>query len=79
MSISEGTRLPDATLIKMGANGPEAVSVAALTAGRKVVIFAVPGAFTPTCQSAHVPGFIAVKDQLAAKGVDEIVCVAVNE
>lgn len=79
MSISEGTRLPDATLVKLGANGPEAVSVAALTAGRKVVIFAVPGAFTPTCHSAHVPGFIAVKDQLAAKGVDEIVCVAVND
>lgn len=79
MTISEGTRLPDATLVKMGANGPEAISVAALTGGRKVVIFAVPGAFTPTCHSAHVPGFIAARDQLAAKGIDEIVCIAVND
>lgn len=79
MSISQGTRLPDATLVKMGAAGPEAISVSTLTAGRKVVIFAVPGAFTPTCHSAHVPGFIAVKEQLAAKGVDEVVCIAVND
>ena len=63
----------------MGDKGPEAVSVAALTAGRKVVIFAVPGAFTPTCHSAHVPSFIRTKDALAAKGVDEVVCVAVND
>ncbi len=79
MSISEGARLPDAALVKMGPNGPEAVSVSALTAGRKVVIFAVPGAFTPTCHTAHMPGFIAVKDQLAAKGIDEIVCISVND
>ena len=79
MSISEGARLPDAALVKMGPNGPEAVSVSALTARRKVVIFAVPGAFTPTCHTAHMPGFIAVKDQLAAKGIDEIVCISVND
>lgn len=79
MSISEGASLPDAALVKMGPNGPEAVSVSALTAGRKVVIFAVPGAFTPTCHTAHMPGFIAVKDQLAAKGIDEIVCISVND
>lgn len=79
MSISEGSHLPDATLVKMGANGPEAVSVSALTAGRKVVIFAVPGAFTPTCHSAHVPGFIAAREALAAKGVDEIICISVND
>lgn len=79
MPISEGDRLPDATLIRLGANGPEKVSVADLTRGRKVVLFAVPGAFTPTCHSAHVPSFIRQKDALAAKGVDEIVCVSVND
>jgi peroxiredoxin len=79
MSISEGARLPDAALVKLGPNGPETVSVSALTAGRKVVIFAVPGAFTPTCHAAHLPGFIAVKDQLAAKGIDEVVCISVND
>jgi cytochrome c peroxidase len=79
MSISVGDRLPDATFSRLGPNGPEAVSVKDLTEGRKVVIFAVPGAFTPTCHSAHVPGFIAAKDALAEKGIDEIICVSVND
>lgn len=79
MTLSVGDRLPDATLSRLGANGPENVSVAELTKGRKVVIFAVPGAFTPTCHSAHMPGFIHAKDAFAAKGVDEIVCLAVND
>ena len=79
MSISTGDKLPDATLIKMGAEGPEAVNLADRLAGRKVVIFAVPGAFTPTCHSAHVPSFVRTKDQLADKGVDEIICVSVND
>lgn len=79
MTISEGSKLPDATLVRMGADGPEEVSMADLTKGRKVVIFAVPGAFTPTCHSAHVPSFIRTKTSFDAKGVDEIVCVAVND
>jgi peroxiredoxin len=79
MTISVGQTLPEATLIHMGANGPEAVSVHARAKGRKVVIFAVPGAFTPTCHSAHVPSFIRTKDGFAAKGVDEIICVSVND
>lgn len=79
MTISEGQTLPEATLIRMGEGGAEAVSISALTKGRKVVIFAVPGAFTPTCHSAHVPSFIRTKDGFAAKGVDEIVCVSVND
>ncbi len=79
MTISQGDRLPDATLVKLGEKGPEAVSVADTTKGRKVVIFAVPGAFTPTCHSAHVPSFVRTKDQFAAKGVDEIICVSVND
>jgi glutaredoxin/glutathione-dependent peroxiredoxin len=79
MPISKGDRLPEAQLTRLGAKGPEAVSVSDLTRDRKVVIFAVPGAFTPTCHSAHVPSFIRQKDALAAKGVDEVICVSVND
>lgn len=79
MSISTGDKLPEANLMQMGAEGPEAVSLADKTAGRKVVIFAVPGAYTPTCHSAHVPSFIRTKDALAGKGVDEIICISVND
>lgn len=79
MTISAGQTLPEATLIRMGEGGAEAVSISSLTKGRKVVIFAVPGAFTPTCHSAHVPSFIRTKDGFAAKGVDEIICVSVND
>lgn len=74
-----GDKLPEADLIKLGADGPETVSVSSLTAGRKVILFAVPGAYTPTCHSAHVPSFIRTKDAFAEKGVDEIVCVSVND
>ncbi|MCR9157432.1 MAG: peroxiredoxin [Rhodobacteraceae bacterium] len=79
MTIAPGDTLPEATLVKMGADGPEAVSLADHAKGKKVVIFAVPGAFTPTCHSAHVPSFIRTKDQFAEKGVDEIICVSVND
>jgi cytochrome c peroxidase len=79
MTISQGDKLPDATLVQMGADGPAQVSVAEKTKGRKVVIFAVPGAFTPTCHSAHVPSFVRTKAQFDAKGVDEIICVSVND
>ena len=77
--ISVGDPLPDAQLTRMGAEGPEQVAISSLTQGRTVVIFAVPGAFTPTCHSAHVPSFIRTKDALAAKGVDEIICVSAND
>ncbi len=77
--ISVGDTLPQATLTRLGADGPESVELSTLTNGRKVAIFAVPGAFTPTCHSAHVPSFIRTKDQLAAKGVDEIICISVND
>ena len=77
--ISVGDTLPEATLTKMGEAGPEPVLMSAKTKGRKVAIFAVPGAFTPTCHSAHVPSFIRTKDQFAKKGVDEIICVSVND
>lgn len=77
--ISTGDTLPDATLTQIGAEGPEEVRISDKTNGRKVVIFAVPGAFTPTCHSAHVPSFMRTKDQFDAKGVDEIICVSVND
>ena len=79
MTISQGDKLPEGTLIRLGANGPEQVSIESLTKDRKVVIFAVPGAFTPTCSVAHVPSFIRTKAQFDAKGVDEVVCLSVND
>ncbi len=79
MTIAEGNRLPDATLIGIGENGPEEVALQARLAGRKVAIFAVPGAFTGTCTNAHVPSFIRTSADFAAKGVDEIICISVND
>ena len=79
MTISEGATLPGATLLKVGEKGPEAVSLGDKLKGRKVVIFAVPGAYTGVCTTAHVPSFIRTKAQFDAKGVDEIICVSVND
>lgn len=79
MTISQGDQLPDATLMELGAEGPAPVALSDKIKGRKVVIFAVPGAYTPTCHSAHVPSFVRTKDQFDAKGVDEIICVSVND
>ena len=79
MKISVGDRLPEAKLLQMGENGPEAVDLSAKLKGRKVVIFGLPGAFTGTCTSAHVPSFMRVRDKLAANGVDEVICVSVND
>ncbi len=79
MTIKTGDSLPDATLVTMTAEGPAPVSIKDKTAGRKVVIFGLPGAYTGVCSTAHVPSFIRTKDQFAAKGVDEIICVSVND
>jgi len=79
MSITVGDRLPEATLGRMGEKGPETLALSDLTNGRKVVFFAVPAAFSRTCDTAHVPSFIRVKDALASKGVDQIICVSVND
>ena len=79
MTISVGAKLPDAALHVMGANGPEAVSLASKLAGRKVVIFGLPGAYTGTCTTAHLPSFIRNREKFAAKGVDEVICIAVND
>ena len=79
MTIAVGDTLPEATLMKLGEKGPEPVELSALTSGRKVVIFGLPGAFTGTCTTAHVPSFIRNMDALKNKGVDEVVCVSVND
>ncbi|WP_347312368.1 peroxiredoxin [Defluviimonas sp. SAOS-178_SWC] len=77
--ILVGQRLPEARLLRIGAGGPEEVQLSERLSGRKVVIFAVPGAFTPTCDSAHLPSFIRSADALRAKGVEEIICLSVND
>lgn len=79
MSINIGDRLPNATLHIMRDGRPAKVPIADLVAGKKVVIFAVPGAFTPTCSEQHLPGFVRHADAIKARGVDEIVCVAMND
>jgi peroxiredoxin len=79
MTISVGDRLPKATLVKVTPDGPDQIDSEAFFAGRTVALFAVPGAFTPTCSAKHLPGFVENKDALKAKGVDEIACVSVND
>lgn len=79
MTIQIGDTLPNVELRVMGKDGPEAVNTADLFAGKKVVLFAVPGAFTPTCSEAHLPGFVVKADEIKAKGVDSIICTAVND
>lgn len=79
MTVSVGEKMPDGTLTHMGANGPEPVSTADLFGGKKVVLFSVPGAFTPTCSRQHLPGFVEQADAIKAKGVDTIACIAVND
>ncbi|MBS3978314.1 MAG: peroxiredoxin [Rhodobacteraceae bacterium] len=79
MTIAKGARLPDATLLHMGDAGAEAVKLSDKLKGRKVVIFGLPGAYTGTCSTAHVPSFIRTAPKFADKGIDEIICVAVND
>lgn len=79
MAIQEGEKLPEATVHVMRDGRPAAVTTAELFGGKKVVLFAVPGAFTPTCSQAHLPGYVANADKIKAKGVDDIVCVSVND
>lgn len=79
MSIAEGETIPAATLVRMTENGPEKVDTKEFFAGRRIALFSVPGAFTPTCSAKHLPGFIEKADAIRAKGIDEIVGTAVND
>ena len=79
MAISKGDTLPDATLVELTGEGPKQVSLSERLKGRNVVIFALPGAFTGTCTTAHVPSFMRTAEQFKAKGVDEIICLSVND
>ncbi len=79
MTIKVGDTIPSMKLMQATAEGPKEVSTDEIFKGKKVVLFAVPGAFTPTCSAKHLPGFIANADAIRAKGVDTIACVAVND
>ena len=79
MSIKVGDKIPSVTLTQMTADGPKPISTDDVFAGKKVLLFAVPGAFTPLCSGQHLPGYVKLADQIKAKGVDSIVCVSVND
>jgi peroxiredoxin len=79
MTISVGDKIPEVTLIKATPEGPQPVKSSDYFAGKKVALFSVPGAFTPTCSAKHLPGFVEKADELKAKGVDEIIGTAVND
>jgi glutaredoxin/glutathione-dependent peroxiredoxin len=79
MTIKVGDRIPSVTLKTMGAKGPENITTDAIFGGKKVVLFALPGAFTPTCSAAHLPGYVVNVDAIKAKGVDSVVCMSVND
>lgn len=79
MAIKEGDKLPEATMHVMKDGRPTPVTTEELFGGKKVVVFAVPGAYTPTCSQAHLPGFVVNADEIRAKGVDAIVCLSVND
>ena len=79
MTIQEGDKIPDATLMHMTDSGPAKITTQELFGGKMVALFAVPGAFTPTCSAQHLPGFVDNADAIKAKGVDTIACLAVND
>ncbi len=79
MTIKIGDKLPAAEFLVPGADGPEKKTTDDIFKGRKIVLFAVPGAFTPTCNAMHLPGYVIDHDAILAKGVDAIVCTAVND
>jgi len=79
MSIAIGDTIPDVKIFTNGAEGPEPLSTGDFFKGRRVVLFAVPGAFTPGCHVTHMPGFVVAADKIMEKGVDAIGCMAVND
>ena len=79
MTIKVGDKIPDATLMHMTESGPAPITTQELFGGKKVALFAVPGAFTPTCSAQHLPGFVGHADAIKGKGVDTVACVSVND
>src|SRR5271170_1777743 len=79
MTIKAGDKMPEGSFTHMTKDGPQKMSTEQLFAGKTVVFFSVPGAFTPTCDAKHLPGFVELADQIKAKGVDTIACTAVND
>jgi peroxiredoxin len=79
MTIKAGDHMPEGKFKTMGEKGPQDLSTAELFDGKRVVLFSVPGAFTPTCSAKHLPGYVELADKLRAKGVDTIACMAVND
>lgn len=79
MTIQTGEKVPNVTLKTMGSEGPQDISTDDIFGGKKVVLFALPGAFTPGCSLAHLPGYVVNADTIKAKGVDTIVCMSVND
>src|ERR1041385_1756458 len=79
MTIAVGDKLPDATFKEMTADGAKVITSAEIFAGKKVVLFGVPGAFTPTCSNNHLPGYLENRDAILARGVDTIAVVSVND
>ena len=79
MPISKGETIPDVQLVKAGPDGPEKIGSREYFAGKKVALFAVPGAYTPTCSAKHLPGYVDKADDLKAQGMDEIACISVND
>jgi peroxiredoxin len=79
MTINVGDRLPDTTFMTMSAEGPKPVQTAEVFGGKKVALFAVPGAYTPTCSKQHLPGYVQKFDELKSKGFDTVACTAVND
>ena len=79
MTIAAGDTIPECTLMTMGENGPAPLTTDAIFDGKKVVLFAVPGAFTPGCSMTHLPGYVVNADDIKAKGVDTIACLSVND
>jgi peroxiredoxin len=79
MTIKAGDKMPDGAFTRMTKDGPQKLTTEQLFADKTVVLFSVPGAFTPTCDAKHLPGFVELADQIKAKGVDTIACTAVND
>ena len=79
MPIETGEKLPEATLMVVTEDGPAEMATKDLFAGKKVVVFGLPGAFTPTCSASHLPGYVVLADDIKARGVDMIACVSVND